>query len=188
MANKSPIHIICIALIAAICPCPSIAGTGDPIMTLKIESPSFTNETPLPLSCSCDGTETSPELKWSGAPEGTKSFALIIDDPDAPDPAAPKMTFVHWVLFNIPTTTTGLPEGAKQLPPGTREGINDGHETSYVGPCPPIGTHRYFHKLYALDTMLNLPGTPTKVALEKAMHGHILEQATLMGTYVRGKK
>lgn len=156
-------------------------------MTFKLESPSFAHEAQLPRSCSCDGTQTSPALRWSGSPEGTKSFALIVDDPDAPDPAAPKMTYVHWVLFNIPANATSLSEGGRQLPPGTREGLNDERQTGYVGPCPPIGTHRYFHKLYALDALLNISGTPTKIELERAMQGHVLAQATLMGTYVRGK-
>lgn len=163
-------------------------NTGGNAMTLKLESPAFTHNSAVPLSCTCDGSETSPALNWAGAPAGTKSFALIVDDPDAPDPAAPKMIYVHWVLFNIPANVNGLPEGMKALPQGAREGLNDEKQTGYVGPCPPIGTHRYFHKLYALDALLDLPGVPSKADLEKAMQGHILEQATLMGTYVRSKK
>ncbi len=156
-------------------------------MTLKLESPAFTDKGPMPDVCTCDGKNTSPALTWSGVPLGTESLALIVDDPDAPDPAAPKMTYVHWILFNIPPDTTGLPEGLKQLPPGTREGLNDAGHTGYTGPCPPIGTHRYFHKLYALDTMLDLKGTPKKHDLEVAMKDHILAQATLVGMYNRGK-
>ena len=110
-------------------------------------------------------------------------MALIVDDPDAPDPAAPKMTWVHWVLYNLPPTVNGLREGASVLPPGTRQGLNDWRRTGYGGPCPPIGRHRYFHKLYVLDTVLPDLGRPTKVMLEKAMKGHILGQAELVGTY-----
>jgi Raf kinase inhibitor-like YbhB/YbcL family protein len=111
-----------------------------------------------------------------------------VDDPDAPDPAAPKMTWVHWVLYNLPADCTGLPKGVKQLPAGTREGLNDWKRTGYGGPCPPIGRHRYFFKLYALDTVLPDLGTPTKEKLLQAMQGHILSQAELMGTYQKKKK
>jgi hypothetical protein len=123
-------------------------------------------------------------------PTGTRSLALIVDDPDAPDPAAPRMTYVHWVLYNIPPDCTGLPEGvtAAQLPAGTREGLNDWKRTGYGGPCPPIGRHRYYHKLYALDTVLPDLGRTTKSALLAAMAGHELARAELMGTYFkRGK-
>src|SRR6202008_4244049 len=116
---------------------------------------------------------------------GTKSLALIVDDPDAPDPKAPKMTWVHWVLYNIPTSSTGLPEAIAPaaLPVGTREGTNDWKRTGYGGPFPPIGRHRYYHKLYALDAVLPDLKQPTKAQLEQAMKGHVLAQATLMGTY-----
>jgi Raf kinase inhibitor-like YbhB/YbcL family protein len=157
-------------------------------MTFALESSAFSENGPIPAVCTCDGHDTSPALSWSGVPDGTKSLALIVDDPDAPDPAAPKMTYVHWVLFNIPPGIKGLPAAAAALPPGTREGLNDWGRTGYGGPCPPIGTHRYFHKLYALDAALDLSGTPTKSQLLEAMEGHILGQATLMGTYARGKK
>ena len=157
-------------------------------MTFKLKSTTFKDKGPMPAICTCEGKNMSPALSWSGLPEGAKSLALIVDDPDAPDPAAPKMTFVHWVLFNIPTGVNGFPEGMKSLPPVTREGLNDRKQTGFTGPCPPIGTHRYFHKLYALDTMLDLPGTPTKADVEAAMKGHILTQATIMGTYVKNKK
>jgi Raf kinase inhibitor-like YbhB/YbcL family protein len=114
---------------------------------------------------------------------------LIVDDPDAPDPAKPKMTYVHWVLYDIPSSISGLGEGvaSRDLPKGTREGKNDWKRTGYGGPCPPIGRHRYFFKLYALDTELGDLGTPTKAALEKAMKGHVLEKVELMGTYERAK-
>jgi Raf kinase inhibitor-like YbhB/YbcL family protein len=117
-------------------------------------------------------------------PAGTRSLALIVDDPDAPDPAAPRMTWVHWVLYNLPPDLTGLPEGAA-LPPGARAGTNDFRRTRYGGPCPPIGRHRYFFKLYALDTVLPDLGAVTKSGLEQAMQGHVLAQAVLMGTYQR---
>lgn len=127
----------------------------------------------------------SPPLAWSGAPEGTASFALILDDPDAPDPNAPKMTWVHWILYNLPVTTSELTEaiGSEVLPPGTGEGQNDWKNLGYGGPCPPIGRHRYFHKLYALDIVLPDLGAPTKSDLETAMEGHVLAQAVLVGTY-----
>lgn len=152
-------------------------------MSLILESPAFPPEGVIPVSYTCEGADISPELRWSGAPEGTKSLALIVDDPDAPDPAAPKMTYVHWVLFNIPPDVVGLPENVKQLPPGTREGLNDFGRTSYGGPCPPIGTHRYYFKLYALDAVLDMAGTPKKPKLLEAMEGHVLAEASLMGTY-----
>jgi Raf kinase inhibitor-like YbhB/YbcL family protein len=137
----------------------------------------------------CEGSDVSPPLSWSDAPAGTKSLALIVDDPDAPDPKAPKMTWVHWVLYDIPATATELPEGVKknQLPAGTKEGLNDWNRAGYGGPCPPIGRHRYFHKLYALDTVLAELGTPTKAELEAAMKGHILGKAELIGTYEKRK-
>jgi len=152
-------------------------------MTMKIESPAFAPDGAIPAQFTCEGADMSPPLVWSGVPEGAKSLALIVDDPDAPDPAAPKMTYVHWVLYNIPPSAKGLPEGVSTLPQGTKAGLNDGNHTSYGGPCPPIGRHRYFFKLYGLDTVLDLPDKATKPELEKAMQGHILEQATLMGTY-----
>ncbi len=124
---------------------------------------------------------------WAGVPANTKSLVLIVDDPDAPDPAAPKMIWVHWLLYNLPPETTGLPEGvaSKDLPAGTLQGVNDWQRTGYGGPCPPIGRHRYFHKLYALDGVLPDLKQPTKAALEKAMQGHILTHAELIGVYQR---
>jgi Raf kinase inhibitor-like YbhB/YbcL family protein len=135
----------------------------------------------------CDGEDISPPLAWSDIPPNAQSLALIVDDPDAPDPKAPKMTWVHWVLYNLPPAEGGLPEGvpSMDLPRGTREGLNDWKRTGYGGPCPPIGRHRYFFKLYALDTVLPDLGHPTKAALEKAMKGHVIAQAELIGTYQR---
>jgi len=158
-------------------------------MSLTITSTAFTPDGAIPSLYTCEGKDISPPLGWSGAPAGTKSFALIVDDPDAPDPAAPKMTWVHWVLYDIPAAGTGLPEAvqASALPPGTREGVNDWGRTGFGGPCPPIGRHRYFHKLYALDAVLPDLKHPKKAALERAMHGHILAQAVLIGTYQKRK-
>ena len=154
-------------------------------MSLSITSPAFKHEGNIPARFTCDGDDISPELVWSGVPKGTKSLVLIVDDPDAPDPAAPKMTWVHWVLYNLPADSTGLKEAISpaNLPAGTREGLNDWKRTGYGGPCPPIGRHRYFHKLYALDVMLPDLKTPTKAKVEQAMSGHIVGQAVLMATY-----
>ena len=157
-------------------------------MTLHLSSTTFAHEAPMPARLTCDGEERSPALQWSGLPAGTRSLALVVDDPDAPDPAAPRMTWVHWVLYNLPATTDGLTEGAsRHLPTGTREGVNDWGRTGYGGPCPPIGRHRYFHKLYALDVVLPDLGHPDKARLMKAMEGHILGHAALVGTYQRGR-
>jgi Raf kinase inhibitor-like YbhB/YbcL family protein len=158
-------------------------------MALVIQSPAFARGGAIPRHFTCDDDDVSPALEWSGAPAGTKSFALIVDDPDAPDPQAPKMVYVHWVLYNLPPTAAGLPEGVStnQLPRGTRNGTNDWKRTGYGGPCPPIGRHRYFFKLYALDTQLPDIGPATKADVEGAMRGHVLEQAELMGTYERTK-
>jgi Raf kinase inhibitor-like YbhB/YbcL family protein len=156
-------------------------------MTLILSSSAFKHNSEIPSRFTCDGANVSPPLSWSGFPPGTKSLVLIVDDPDAPDPAAPKMTWVHWVLYNIPPETHDLPEGVGKhnLPRGTREGINDFKRTNYGGPCPPVGRHRYFHKLYALDAMLPSLDRATKRDIEAAMEGHVLEQAELIGTYQR---
>jgi Raf kinase inhibitor-like YbhB/YbcL family protein len=151
--------------------------------TLKITSSAFEHQGAIPRKYTCQGEDASPPLAWSGLPNGTQSLALIVDDPDAPDPAAPKRVWVHWVLYDMAPTEPGLPEGAKQPPAGARNGKNDWGRTGYGGPCPPIGRHRYFHKLYALDTLLGDLGAPNKASLEKAMRGHILGQAELIGTY-----
>ncbi|MEQ6341506.1 MAG: YbhB/YbcL family Raf kinase inhibitor-like protein [Gammaproteobacteria bacterium] len=158
-------------------------------MAMVITSTAFSHNGTIPRLYTCDGNDVSPPLAWFGIPSETKSLALIVDDPDAPDPAAPKMTWVHWVLYNIPPTVTGLAEGVppKELPAGTLQGINDWKRTGYGGPCPPIGRHRYFHTLYALDVILPALGSPGKMALEKVMQGHILAKAELVGTYQRGR-
>uniref|UniRef100_A0A7C4QLY7 YbhB/YbcL family Raf kinase inhibitor-like protein n=1 Tax=Schlesneria paludicola TaxID=360056 RepID=A0A7C4QLY7_9PLAN len=153
-------------------------------MAFTLSSPSFAQHGAIPTLFTCEGKDISPALEWTSPPPQTQSLALIVDDPDAPDPQAPKMTWVHWILFNLPATTRHLPEAVRsdQLPPGTGEGVNDWQRTGYGGPCPPIGRHRYFFKLYALDTLLDLQ-RPTKAELERAMTGHILAQAELVGTY-----
>ena len=154
-------------------------------MALAIKSPAFAPNGAMDIKYTCEGDDVSPALEWSGVPERAKSLALIVDDPDAPDPEAPKMVYVHWVLYDIPTSATGLPEGVNtgQLPKGARDGKNDFGNAGYGGPCPPIGRHRYFFKLYALDTMLGDLGTPTKPRVEAAMRGHVVEQAEVVGTY-----
>jgi len=156
-------------------------------MPLIIVSPSFTHNGAIPARHSCDGVNTSPSLKWTGVPAGTKSLTLIVDDPDAPNPEAPRMTWVHWVLNNLPPDAPDLPEGmtAEALPRGTLQGLNNWHNTGYQGPCPPIGRHRYFFKLYALDTVLPDLKHPVKAALEKAMQGHVLARSELVGLYQR---
>ncbi len=154
-------------------------------MALVLTSTAFTHNGPIPKPYTCQGKDISPALAWSGLPAKAKSLVLIVDDPDAPDPAKPKMTWVHWVLYNIPPSATGLAEAIAPgaLPAGTREGMNDWNRTGYGGPCPPIGRHRYFHKLYALDTVLPDLKRPTKAALEMAMQRHVLAEVELLGTY-----
>jgi Raf kinase inhibitor-like YbhB/YbcL family protein len=154
-------------------------------MGFSLTSSSFKHEGEIPTQYTCEGADIAPPLAWSDLPKGTQSLAMIVDDPDAPDPKAPQMTYVHWVLYNIPPSATGLPEGVTKdsLPAGTREGLNDWQRTGYGGPCPPIGRHRYFHKLYALDTVLPDLGEAAKPDLEKAMEGHVLAKTVLLGTY-----
>lgn len=157
-------------------------------MSLTVTSPAFAPNSEIPSKYTCEGSDTSVPIMWSGAPAKAKSFALIVDDPDAPDPRAPKMTYVHWVVYDIPATVTSLAEGAStHLPASVREGVNDWNRTAWGGPCPPIGRHRYFIKVYALDVMLGDLGSPKKPALETAMQGHILAQGQLIGTYEKKK-
>jgi Raf kinase inhibitor-like YbhB/YbcL family protein len=165
------------------------ASKEDGSMALSLTSSSFAHQGDMPSRYTCEGQDVSPALSWSGAPEGTRSLVLIVDDPDAPDPRAPKMTWVHWVLYDLPPTAPGLAEAMQStaLPEGTREGLNDWKRTGYGGPCPPIGRHRYFHKLYALDAPLGDLGNPTKDALLEVMSGHVLAHAELIGTYQKKK-
>jgi Raf kinase inhibitor-like YbhB/YbcL family protein len=156
-------------------------------MPFKLSSSAFAPNGSIPSKFTCDGEDISPQLEWSGTPEGTRSLALIVDDPDAPDPAKPQRVYVHWVVYNISDSTTRIAENAARsglLPHGAVQGTNDWGKETYGGPCPPIGRHRYFFKLYALDATLNLK-TPTKAELEKGMVGHILAQAELVGTYAK---
>jgi hypothetical protein len=158
-------------------------------MAFALRSSSFGPNGDIPTKYTCEGADISPPLAWSDAPAATQSFALIVDDPDAPDPKAPRMTWVHWVLYNLPRSASALPEGVapSALPAGTRQGLNDWKRTGYGGPCPPIGRHRYFHKLYALDTVLPDLGAATKAQLEQAMQGHVLATAELAGTYQKAR-
>lgn len=149
-------------------------------MALTLKSSAFAHDGAIPVRHTCEGADSAPALEWSGAPEETKSFALIVDDPDAPDPKAPKTTYVHWVLYDIPAGVARI-DGGKVG--GARDGLNDWKKTGYGGPCPPIGRHRYFFKLYALDAMLGDLGTLNKAKLEEAMREHVVAQAELMGTY-----
>jgi Raf kinase inhibitor-like YbhB/YbcL family protein len=164
---------------------PAPSAQTRPSMPLTLTSTAFAHGGAIPARHTCEGSDASPPLAWSGVPAGTASLALIVDDPDAPDPAAPKMTWVHWVLYNLPPQAGALAQAVEQagLPAGTREGLNDWHRTGYGGPCPPVGRHRYFLKLYALDVVLPDLGMPDKAALERAMHGHVLAHAELVGTY-----
>ena len=154
-------------------------------MTLSLTSSAFEHGGEIPAKYTCSGEDISVPLAWSGVPEGTRSLALIVDDPDAPDPNAPKMVWVHWVLYNLLPNTVSLDEHitSVNLPSGASEGMNDWKRPGYGGPCPPIGRHRYFHKLYALDTVLEGLNQPTRAEVEAAMQGHVIAQAELIGTY-----
>ena len=157
---------------------------GGEAMAFRIESPVFQNQENIPAKYTCDGVDISPPLGWAASPEKTQSFALISDDPDAPIG-----TWVHWVVYNIPRETNGLTEGISKdetLPDGIRQGMTDFRRVGYGGPCPPRGKpHRYFFKLYALDSALDLPAKASKTDLLMAMNGHVLAQAELVGLYQR---
>lgn len=159
-------------------------------MSLTLISKAFSNQGSIPAQYTCEGKNVSPPLSWSGVPGDTRSLALVVDDPDAPDPAAPKTTWTHWVLYNLPAGDRTLPEGAKaaDLPQGTREGTNDWKRTGYGGPCPPIGRHRYYFRLFALDVVLPDIGQPTRTKLLASMEGHVVVSCELMGTYQKGEK
>jgi Raf kinase inhibitor-like YbhB/YbcL family protein len=178
---------LAIALLAVL-PMSALASVaeGAPPMSLTLTSPAFAEGGEIPARHTCEGEDLSPPLAWSAPPAGTKSLALVVDDPDAPDPRAPRTTWVHWVLYNLPPGAGSLPEGVGReaaLPAGAREGLNDWQRPGYRGPCPPVGRHRYFHKLHALDAVLPDLGQPTKARLEEAMRGHVLARAELVGTY-----
>jgi Raf kinase inhibitor-like YbhB/YbcL family protein len=153
---------------------------------MRLTSPSFEAGGEIPRRHTCQGEDLSPALAWADVPAGAKTLALVVDDPDAPDPAAPKTTWVHWVVFDIPATATGLPEGVGAgLPAGARTAKNDWGRAAWGGPCPPVGRHRYFFKLYALDASLPPQGVRTKAELESAIEGHVLAAAQLVGTYAK---
>lgn len=158
-------------------------------MAFMLTSPVFEQGQPIPRRYTCEGDDVSPPLEWAGVPEGTKSLALIVDDPDAPDPAAPKRVWVHWVLYDIPVGVSGLAEGVggNDLPAGSREGLNDWKKIGYGGPCPPVGRHRYFHRLFALDIVLGDLKHPTKAQLARALNGHMVAEAELVGTYKKSR-
>lgn len=156
-------------------------------MTLTLISPAFSHDGAIPARYTCEGDDVSPPLTWSGAPPATRTLVLIVDDPDAPDPKAPRMTWVHWVVYDLPATATGLAEGVESLPGQARTGLNDWKRSGYGGPCPPIGRHRYFHKLYALDKEIGALISPTKQDVLDAMEGHIVAEAVLIGTYAKRK-
>jgi Raf kinase inhibitor-like YbhB/YbcL family protein len=153
-------------------------------MAFTLKSGVFENGAEIPVRYTCKGDDVSPPLNWQAVPEAARSLVLIVDDPDAPDPKAPKTVWVHWVLYNIPADINSLAEHltSATLPAGALEGINDWQRPGYGGPCPPIGRHRYFHKLYALDTVLEGLNEPSKAIVEAAMQGHIIAQAELIGT------
>ena len=159
-------------------------------MTLKITSSAFQQGGSIPAQYTCEGKDISPPLAWAGLPNNTKSIAMIVDDPDAPDPAKPQRVYVHWVVYNIPPQTSSLAENASKsgVPAGAVQGKNDWGKPEYGGPCPPVGRHRYFFKVYALDTSLTELKNATKADLEKAMKGHIVDSGELMGTYQKAKK
>jgi len=152
---------------------------------MKLHSPAFQDHGGIPRKYTCEGADVSPPLAIEDVPAGTRSLALIVDDPDAPDPAAPKMTWVHWVLYDLPTETTSLPEGVSAAALHARDGLNDWKRTGYGGPCPPIGKHRYFFKLYALDTRLGDLHRPTSAQLQSALSGHLLAETQLVGLYAK---
>jgi hypothetical protein len=156
---------------------------------LTLRSPAFSYGSEIPRIHTCEGDDVSPALEFGGVPQGAKSLALVVHDPDAPDPAAPRMDWVHWVLYDLPPGCTGLPQGVAEsaLPAGTRQGLNDWKKKGYGGPCPPTGRHRYFFVLVALDKQLGDLGTPSRQKLERAFAGHLLAKTELMGTYEKGR-
>lgn len=176
--------LLVVSAVASTASCAGPPRTKEAAMRLIVTSPAFKDSSSIPSRHTCEGEDVSPALAWAGVPEGTKSITVICDDPDAP-----LKTWVHWVLYNLPPATVGLPEGvaaAETLPDGSRQGVNDFGRVGYGGPCPPRGaTHRYFFRVYALDAFLSVGSRATRKAVEKAMEGHILASGLLMGTYRR---
>jgi Raf kinase inhibitor-like YbhB/YbcL family protein len=165
------------------------AGAGSPggatPPAFALRSAAFAEGAAIPTRFTCEGADVSPPLAWDEPPPGTRSLALVVSDPDAPDPKAPQRTWVHWVLYDLPATARSLPESApaSALPGGTRQGRNDWGSPGYRGPCPPIGRHRYFFVLYALDAPLGDRGALGAGEVEAALQGHLLGRAELVGTY-----
>jgi hypothetical protein len=190
IAPASP-HPNARALFAALLIVSVIAPTGPvegaPPMGFTLSSPAFRAGGGIPSRYTCEGEDISPPLVWSAPPPATKSLVLIVDDPDAPDPGRPQMTWVHWVLYNLPPVAGSLPEAVTDaaLPAGVRQGLNDWKQASYGGPCPPIGRHRYFFKLYALDVVLPVAARLGKTQMETAFAGHVVGRSELIATYVK---
>jgi Raf kinase inhibitor-like YbhB/YbcL family protein len=178
-----------LALILPFCALGAPAAGAAPAAGLVLTSSAFPAGGEIPALFTCEGKDTSPPLAWSEPPPNTKSFALIVDDPDAPDPKAPKQVFVHWVVYNLPPSTRALAPAShgESLPAGAATGKNDWKKTQYGGPCPPTGRHRYFFKLYALDATLPSAHEPSKADIERAMVGHVVTKAELVGTYEKKK-
>ena len=183
--THDPKAAIANAMAARFCRVAGESSTEFHAMNLILTSQAFQDGGEIPVRYTCKGADVSPPLAWCGVPPNARSLVLIVDDPDAPDPAAPRMTWVHWLLYNIPPSTGSLAEGiaVHAFPAGTLEGTNDFRKTGYGGPCPPIGRHRYFFKLYALDTMLSDLHRPARGALERAMKDHVIAHAELVGTF-----
>lgn len=156
---------------------------------MKILSSAFQDGQEIPTKYTCEGEDISPPLSWEDVPGNTKSLALIVEDPDAPDPKAPKMVWIHWVLFNIDPKSKGIPENAMahELPKDSQQGLTSWKKTNYGGPCPPIGRHRYYHRLYALDLVFSNVQNPTADTLRQIMRDHVIAEAVIMGTYQKSK-
>ena len=180
MRHLALVLVLCLFAVPA-------AGAADKDKVFELKSSAFVPNGNIPSQYTCEGDDISPPLAWNGVPEGTQSFALIVDDPDAPNPAAPRKTWVHWVIYNIPANVTSLAEGISDLP-DTSQGLNDWEAQGWRGPCPPIGRHHYFFKLYALNATFSLTTPLTKPELEEAMNGHMLAEADLVGTFELSKR
>lgn len=184
---RSSLTVVALCFLLSACDTDTITTTEPPNSTvasggtMQITSSAFTHNTPIPDLYTCAGEDINPPLDISGVPGEAVSLVLVVDDPDAPDPAAPKVVWEHWVMWNIATDTSGIEEGS--VPAGAVQGTNSWGRTDYGGPCPPIGTHRYFFKLYALDITLALGTSSIKADVETAMQGHVLDQTELIGLY-----
>lgn len=184
MRRLHPVVLVFLAAFLRVAPASSDASNGEGL-SMQLTSSAFVSGESIPVVHTCKGADVSPPLAWTGAPAATRSFALVVVDPDAPDPAAPRRTWVHWVAYNLPPGTTSLPQGVGAMSPPSRDGVNDWGREGYGGPCPPIGRHRYFFRLFALDVELPVLADPGRTELEKAMKGHVLATAELMGTFAK---